>query len=56
MKNKVGGVRLINLTPHEVKVLDDEGKVIATFPSEGVIQSSVKKTQWLHCSHKPQGN
>ena len=33
-------MRVTNLTPHEVKVLDDDDNVIATFPSSGVARAS----------------
>ena len=32
-------MRVTNLTPHEVKVLDDDDNVIATFPSVGVARA-----------------
>ena len=33
-------MEIVNLTPHEVKVLDDDDSVIATFPSSGVARAS----------------
>ncbi len=33
-------MEIVNLTPHEVKVLDDDDNVIATFPSSGVARAS----------------
>jgi len=32
--------KIINLTPHEVRLVDDEGNTIAVFPSEGVVRLS----------------
>ena len=32
-------MEIVNLTPHEVKVLDDDDNVIATFPSVGVARA-----------------
>ena len=32
-------MRIVNLTPHEVKVLDDDDNVIAIFPSVGVARA-----------------
>lgn len=33
-------MEIVNLTPHEVKVLDDDDSVIAIFPSSGVARAS----------------
>ena len=35
--------KIINLTPHEVRLLDDEGNTVAVFPSEGVVRLEEKK-------------
>ena len=38
MKNKK--IEIINLTPHSVRVVSEEGKTIAEFPSQGVLRLS----------------
>jgi NAD(P)H-dependent flavin oxidoreductase YrpB (nitropropane dioxygenase family) len=32
-------MKVINLTPHEVKLMDDDGNVVASLPSEGVARA-----------------
>ncbi len=34
--------KIKNLTPHEINLVGEDGKVIATFPSEGLIRLSQK--------------
>ena len=38
-------MKIINLTPHEVKVLNTDGEVVQSFPSEGVVRCQVTRQQ-----------
>ncbi len=33
-------MEIVNLTPHEVKIIGDDGNVVAVFPSAGVARAS----------------
>lgn len=38
-------MKIINLTPHEIKIVGADGKVIQSFPSEGVVRCQVTRQQ-----------
>lgn len=38
--------KVVNLTPHEITIMDNEGRVIKRFPSDGIARLS---TRTVHC-------
>ena len=44
-EKEVEGVRLINLTPHEVTIMGEDNHPVLTLPSESVLRLSEKRTK-----------
>ena len=43
MVEKIKNGKIVNFTPHEVRLVDGDGKEIASFPSQGVIRLAEKR-------------
>ena len=46
-------VKVINLTPHEVRLINEEGNTIAVFPSEGVVRLSEHREKIAEINNIP---
>ena len=52
-ERKNGKVKIVNLTPHEVRLVDEEGNTIAVFSSEGVVRLSEHREKIAEINNIP---